>query len=98
MSVEINIPPAFQAIVGGIRHIDVTGSTVGECLDALLKKHPELKPRVFSRQGKLLKGLNIYINGEAVYRNPLAKPVRDGDTIHLAYIGFGGLRPPRFWK
>jgi molybdopterin converting factor small subunit len=90
MSVEINIPPAFQAVVGGIRQIDVTGSTVGECLDALLKKHPELKPRVFSRQGKLPKGLNIYVNGENVNRDPLAKPVRDGDTIHLAYIVLGG--------
>ncbi len=90
MSVEINIPPAFQALVGGVKQIDVAGSTVGECLDALLKKHPELKPRVFDLRGMLPKGINIYVNGEAVYPDPLARSVRDGDKIHLAYIVLGG--------
>ena len=90
MSVEINIPPAFQTLVGGLKQIGVAGSTVGECLDALLRKHPELRPRIFNTRGKLLKGINIYVNGEAVYPDPLEKTVRDGDKIHLAYIVLGG--------
>ena len=90
MSVEVNIPPAFQALIGGVKQIEVIGNTVGECLDALLKKHPELKSRLFNARDKLSGGINIFVNGEKVHPDPLAKPVRDGDTIHLAYIILGG--------
>lgn len=90
MSIEINIPPALQTLVGGIRRIDVDGSTVGECLDALSKKYPALKPRLLNRQGKPPGGMSIYVNGQAAYPEPLARPVRDGDKIHLAYIVLGG--------
>ncbi len=90
MSVEINIPPAFQTLIDGVKQINVTGSTVGECLDALLKKHPELNPRAFNTRGMLPKGINIYVNGKAVYPDPLARSIRDGDKIHLAYIILGG--------
>jgi molybdopterin converting factor small subunit len=90
MSVEINIPPALQALVGGVRQIDVDGGTVGECLDALSQKYPGLRPRLFSRNGKPAGGMSIFVNGESAYPDPLARPVRDGDKIHLANIVLGG--------
>jgi molybdopterin converting factor small subunit len=90
MRIEINIPPALQALAGGVSRVDVVGSTVGECLEALLKKYPSLKPRLFDRRGKLPGGISVYVNGEAAYPGPLAWQVRDGDVIHLAYIVLGG--------
>jgi molybdopterin converting factor small subunit len=90
MSVEINIPPVLQAIIGGARQIDVAGGTVGECLEALSRKYPALRPRLFNRRGKPPSGMSIYVNGESAYPDPLARPVREGDKIHLAYIVLGG--------
>jgi molybdopterin converting factor small subunit len=90
MSVEINIPPALQALIGGISHTDVAGSTVGECLRALSEKYPALRPRLFSPSGKPAGGMSIFLNGESAYPDPLARPVRYGDKIHLAYIILGG--------
>ena len=90
MSVEINIPPVLQAMVGDIEQIDVTGRTVGECLEELVKQYPRLKSRLFNKNHKLPNGINIFVNGENAYPEPLAKKVREGDKIYISYIVLGG--------
>lgn len=89
MSVAINIPPSLQALVDGVKQVDVVGATVEECLKDLVRRYPRLKTKIFMR-GKLPKGMNIFINGAVAGPQPLGCPVRDGDTIHLAYIVLGG--------
>lgn len=90
MTVEINIPPAFQALVDGIGKIDVSGGTVGQCLEELAEQYPELKEKLFTGNGKLPEGMNIFINGASASPKPLTRPVRDGDKVHIAYIVLGG--------
>jgi molybdopterin converting factor small subunit len=90
MTVEISLPPSLQTLADNVKRVDVSGGTVGECLGAMIAQYPRLKGRLFTRGGKILKGLNIYVNGERVSPEPLARPVRDGDKIHLAYLIFGG--------
>ncbi|OGO01744.1 MAG: hypothetical protein A2Y90_05045 [Chloroflexi bacterium RBG_13_52_12] len=90
MTTEISIPPVLQALAGDVKQIEISGSTVGECLNALVKMYPQMKPRLFNKQGKLANGINIFLNGENAYPEPLAKPVRDGDKIHIAFIVLGG--------
>ena len=90
MSVEINLPPVLQAMAGDIKQIDVTGGTVGECLEALVKQYPKLKPRLFNKKNKLPHGINIFVNRENAYPEPLAKAVHEGDKIHIAFIVLGG--------
>jgi molybdopterin converting factor small subunit len=90
MTVEINIPPAFQALADGVKQVDVSCNTVGECLEELVKQHPALKEKIFTGKGKLPKGMNIFINGASAFPGPLARPVRDGDKVHVAYIVLGG--------
>ena len=90
MTVEINIPPALQALVGGTGKIDVTGSTVGECLKGLVRQYPFLKEKLFTGNGRLPKGMNIFINGANAYPRPLTRPVGDGDKVHIAYTVLGG--------
>jgi molybdopterin converting factor small subunit len=90
MTIEINIPPVLQALAGDARKIGVAGSTVGECLKALVKKYPDVKSRLFNKRGRLNNGINIFVNGENAYPEPLAKAVREGDKIHIAFIVLGG--------
>ena len=90
MSVEINIPPVLQAMVGDIEQIDVTGRTVGECLEEMVQRYPQLKSRLFNKKNKLPNGINIFVNGENAYPEPLAKQVHKGDKVHIAYIVLGG--------
>ena len=90
MTVEINIPPALQVLTDGTGKIDVGGSTVRECLAELVQRYPRLKEKIFTGNGRLPKGMNIFINGANAYPKPLARPVRDGDKVHIAYIVLGG--------
>jgi molybdopterin converting factor small subunit len=90
MTIEINIPPVLQALVAGVSRIDVSGGTVGECFKEMVKKYPQLKPKLFNRRGELPKGINIFINGESAYPEPLSRPVRDSDKIHISHIVLGG--------
>lgn len=90
MTVEINIPPVLQALVDGINRINVSGSTVGECLTEMVKKYPLLKPKIFNKRGKLPNGISIFINRENAYPEPLSRPVVDGDKIYISHIVLGG--------
>jgi molybdopterin converting factor small subunit len=90
MSVVIIIPPFLQHLAGGVKQAEVEGKTVKACLEALALQYPELKSRLFGRNGKLPSGLNIFINGENAFPGELSRPVRDGDRIHIAYVMVGG--------
>jgi len=90
MSIEFNLPPFFQPLADNASVVNVSGRTVGECLEGLVKKHPRLKSKIFTAKSELLKGLNIFINGQNASPRPLARPVHDGDKLHITYIVMGG--------
>ena len=90
MTVDIIIPPVLQALVGGINRINVSGSTVGECLMEMVEKYPQLKPKIFTNRGKLPNGISIFINQQNAYPEPLKRPVIDGDKIYISHIVLGG--------
>ncbi|MGD1120326.1 MAG: MoaD/ThiS family protein [Dehalococcoidales bacterium] len=90
MSVEINLPPVLQAMAGDTAQISVNGETVGACLGALVKQYPPLEKKLFNKKGKLPAGINIFVNGENAYPEPLARAVKPGDKIYISYIVLGG--------
>lgn len=90
MTVEINIPAFLQPLTGGTKLINVNGKTLAGCLDELVKQFPGLQAKLYGEKGKLLKGINIFINRESVYREGLTRLVNDGDIIHITYVTVGG--------
>lgn len=90
MSVTIHLHKTHRQFVGGAASIDTAGRTVGECLEFLLKRYPDLKPQVFDAAGKLQRTIEIYLNMTSAYPNELAKPTKDGDQIHITLMLAGG--------
>lgn len=90
MSIEVFIPPVLQALIGDVTRVPTTGQTIGECVNDLVKKHPVLRERLFSRHDKLANGVSIFLNGESAFPEPLAKKVHEGDKIHISFIVLGG--------
>jgi molybdopterin synthase sulfur carrier subunit len=90
MNVVINIPQFLQHLANDTKVIKINGSTVGECLDGLVNKFPELKPWLFSKNGDMLEKINVFVNGESTHPEGLAKPVKDGDELHIVYLIVGG--------
>ena len=69
---------------------EVNGSTVGECLDQVVKQFPDLKPVLFNKNGKLRHYFDVYVNGASAYPKELVKPVKDGDKLHIVMVLAGG--------
>jgi molybdopterin synthase sulfur carrier subunit len=90
MSVKINIPSYLQNFTGDQEAIEVTGNTTGECLLILSKQFPEIGHKIFNEGGELIEYVSIFVNGEFTNTDELAKPVHDGDELHVFYILGGG--------
>jgi molybdopterin converting factor small subunit len=90
MNVRINLHPNLSQFTNGWAIVEVSGSTVGECVDQLVKQFPRVKRMLLGKDGKLLNYVDIYVNGESSYPEELAKPVKDGDELHITIIIAGG--------
>ena len=90
MSVKVHIHPFLSQHTNNQDVFEVNGSTVGQCLEQLVARFPELKPWLFEKDGKLNRLVEIYVNMESSYPEELAKPVKDGDELHIVIIIAGG--------
>jgi len=90
MSVRINLPPTLHSFTNNQAVVEVNGSTVGECLNELVRQFPRIKPMLFDKKGRLLNYVDIYVNYESAYPEELAKPVKDGDELYITLIIAGG--------
>lgn len=87
----VRIPPVLRAQAGNQKRVDVTGTTVGEALDALLAQYPDLREQLFGGDGSLNRFVNVYVNGRDVrYEQELATPVGEGDEVILLPAMAGG--------
>jgi len=90
MSVRINIHPNLYQFTNDQAIVKVNGSTLGQCLDDLVKQFPQIKQGLFAKDGKLLSYVEIYVNQESSYPEELAKPINDGDELHITLMMAGG--------
>jgi molybdopterin converting factor small subunit len=90
MPVKVNIHKTHRSLTNGLEVVSVEGSTVGECLAHLIKQYPGMEKALFAKKDKLLNNIEIYLNHASAYPDELAKPVKDGDEIHLVVMLTGG--------
>jgi molybdopterin converting factor small subunit len=90
MPVKVHVHKTHRPFTNGLEVVEVEGKTVGECLNHLIKKFPEMEKALFAKKDKLRNNVEIYLNQTSAYPNELVKPVRDGDEIHLVVMLTGG--------
>lgn len=91
MSIKVNILyPPLQRFTDNQEIVKANGSTVGECLDHLVKQFPAIEKGLFDRHGQLLNYVYFFINGKGAYPTDLAKPVKDGDELTISLLLPGG--------
>ena len=91
MSVKINIfYPALRGLIGDTKALRLEGSTVGECLDDLIRRYPGARELLFDPNGRLLKHVYVYVNYESLFKADLNRPVTDKDELILAVLAVGG--------
>jgi molybdopterin converting factor small subunit len=90
MSIKVNIHQTLRHLTNGQGTAEVTGNTVGDCLNELVHRYPGMETRLFDKKGKLLNYIDIYVNTESSYPEELAKPVKDGDELSITLMIAGG--------
>lgn len=89
MSIRVHNPLLYH-YTNNQRIIEVNGETVGECVKRLIGKFPEMEKVLLDKSGNVQPYVDIYVNGASAYPKELAKPVKDGDEIHLLFTIGGG--------
>ena len=90
MAVTVKIPTQLRAATGGQSEVEVSGSTVGEVLDAVFDAHSDLRARI-TQDGDLRRFVNVYVNDEDVrFLGSLDAKVADGDNVTILPAVAGG--------
>src|SRR6478672_6584711 len=88
---KILIPTPLRPYTDKKDAVDADGSTVGELLADLTRKHDGLKAHLFNDQGKLRSFVNVYVNDEDIrYLQKEQTPVTAGDTVSIIPSVAGG--------
>ena len=89
---KIHIPTPLRQYVGKQASVEVQGSTVGEAMNALVSRHPELRKHLYTEEGKLRAFVNLYLNDEDIrYLQKEATALKDGDNISIVPSIAGGV-------
>jgi molybdopterin converting factor small subunit len=87
MSAKVTLHPFFCGVE---THVEVEGSTVGDCIAEVLKTHPDWQGKMFAKAGKLKGYIEIYVNGSPTFPKELDYPVNDGDQVNVLVYLAGG--------
>jgi len=91
MSVTVRVPTTLRTLTGGASEVALDGTTVGQVLDQLESAHPGFKERLLDDDGGLRRFVNLYVADDDVrFREGLATPVSDGDTVSIIPAVAGG--------
>jgi molybdopterin converting factor small subunit len=90
MSVKIDIPWFLERATDGLKTVEVSGRSVGDCLKELAALFPPVKDELFDREGKLSPFVDIHLAGRSIYSEGMDKPVKDGDELSIFLLVDGG--------
>src|ERR1700704_5740685 len=92
MATKILIPTPLRPYTDKKDAVDADGSTVGELLADLTRKHTGLKAHLYNDQGKLRSFVNVYVNDEDIrYLQKEQTPVSAADTVSIIPSVAGGV-------
>lgn len=90
MAITVKIPTQLRAATGGNAEVEVSGSTVGEALDAVFAAHTDLRERI-TQDGDLRRFVNVYVSGEDIrFQEGLETAIKDGDEVTILPAVAGG--------
>ena len=88
MKSRIKLNHVFQPYAGDRETVEVTGSTIRECLNNLIELFPVFKQLLFDDEGIL--SVLIMYNGETIVPNEINRPVAGQNEILIFPMVQGG--------
>ena len=91
MPTKILIPTPLRPYTDKKDAVEADGTTIGELLADLTRRHSGLKAHLYNDQGKLRSFVNVYLNDEDIrYLQKEQTPVSAGDTVSIIPSVAGG--------
>ena len=90
MSIQVYLHKTHRKYVDDLESVEVTGQSVGECLQNLVQRYPQMASALFDGSEKLHKTVEVYLNMQSTYPEELATPTKSGDVIHITLLLAGG--------
>jgi molybdopterin converting factor small subunit len=90
METIVRIPTPLRTLTGGADEVTASGSTVGEVLEDLERKHPGIRDRLLDDKG-VRRFVNIYVGEDDVrFLDGLKTTLKSGDQISIVPAIAGG--------
>ncbi len=91
MSVKIIIPIALRQYAENRDSVELSGQNIGELLNNLMQKFPNMKKHLFSEDGQIRNFVNVYVNDDDIrYLENNATRLKEGDVISIIPSVAGG--------
>lgn len=90
MTVLLHIPKLLRAAADNQEKVAVRGETIGECLQDLVSRYPEVNSFLFDEEGTVRRYVIIFLNQKNTYPEEMNVPVKDGDEIRMEIFLDGG--------
>jgi molybdopterin converting factor small subunit len=88
---KVRIPPVLRTQVNGQKEVEASGSTVGEVVNDLVRRYPQMGDQLLADDGGLHRFVNVYLNGQDVrYMQLLETPVSERDALIILPAMAGG--------
>jgi adenylyltransferase/sulfurtransferase len=88
---KVIIPTALRQYAGQKDEVELPGATVGDVLDDLTARYPELRRQLYTDDDRLRNFVNVYLNDEDVrYLQQTNTKVMEGDTLYIIPAIAGG--------
>jgi sulfur-carrier protein len=65
MSIKVRIPTPLRTLTGNNDEVEATGSTVGELIEDLERRHPGMRERLLDEKG-VRRFINIFVGDEDI--------------------------------
>jgi len=91
MSVTLQLPNVLARLAGGQPRLSVDGATLGEVIDQVSGRFPELAPRLRDDRGEPYPFVTIYLNDDDIrFQGGFRAQVKDGDVVTVVPAVAGG--------
>ncbi len=91
MSVKIIIPIPLRQYAENRDSVKLSGQNIGELLNNLMQKFPNMKKHLFSEDGQIRNFVNVYVNDDDIrYLENSATQLKEGDVISIIPSVAGG--------
>jgi molybdopterin converting factor small subunit len=85
---RVYVPTPLRAYTGKKGEVDAEGSTLGEALTDVDRRHPGFRFRIIDEQDGIREHIKIFVNQQQV--RDLAVPLRGGDEVQIICALSGG--------